>query len=177
MPLVAECTSWWGITASLPPWLQEKHTWRALACTYVLTAIHHCNPVPHGTYGTTLCLSYLASLLSCVKIEECQMSGFSTEKLHLSSSEKFVPCSLQPYALSWGTQLCLLVQLGCIDLSGEVSQRTRCSHLCWYLHWTNCSSLLLPQLPLSLYQGNLSPVPQGAVNHVFLLLCCIFVSS
>lgn len=115
MPLVAECTSWWGITASLPPWLQEKHTWRALACTYVLTAIHHCNPVPHGTYGTTLCLSYLASLLSCVKIEECQMSGFSTEKLHLSSSEKFVPCSLQPYALSWGTQLYLLVQLGCID--------------------------------------------------------------
>ena len=41
-------------------------------------------PVLAGTDGTALCLRYLASLPSCVKIEECQMSGFNTETLTVS---------------------------------------------------------------------------------------------
>lgn len=53
-----------------------------------------------GQMGTTLCLSYLARLLSCVKIEECQMSGFSTENCISVHLKSLFPCSLQPYAVS-----------------------------------------------------------------------------
>lgn len=129
------------IRASLPPGFPLLHACRALAYTYVITRIQHCNPVSAGTDGTILCLSYLASLPSCVTIEECQMSGFNTEKLltitcisiHLTNLFfvlfQHTSCSQLRYMT-----FCLL-ELGCKDsvCMGWCSQRARCSRLCWYL--------------------------------------------
>lgn len=117
------------IRASLPPGFPLLHACRALAYTYVIARIQHCNPVSAGTDGTILCLSYLASLPSCVTIEECQMSGFNTEKLltitcisiHLTNLFfvlfQHTSCSQLRYMT-----FCLLLQLGCKDCLYGVAQ-------------------------------------------------------
>lgn len=175
------------IRAHWPPGFPLLHACRALAYTYVITRIQHCNPVSAGTDGTILCLSYLASLPSCVTIEECQMSGFNTEKLlarscisiHLTNLFSVLFQHTSCSQLRYMT-FCLLLELGCKDsvsVRGGGAKEQGAAICAGTYSWTNCSSLLLSRLPTSFSQVE-PPLPQGAVvNHIFLLLCHIFVSS
>ena len=143
-----------------------------------------------GTDGTILCLSYLASLPFCVRIEECQMSGFNTETLTVSCVSTLI--FLQIYSLFLSTLFLLSTMVHdsvsvtragvqrlrvfmgvqpesklrssvLVPKSGQLSTlASSCSH---------CCLCLLPQ-------QNLSHLPHGAViNHIFLLMCHFFASS
>lgn len=64
---------------------------------WVITGIQHCNSTSAGTDGTILRPSYLASLPSCVRMKECQMSGFNTETLTVGCISTLI--ILQIYSL------------------------------------------------------------------------------